>query len=90
MDPLVREGLRPRRILRGVGVGLVIAVLVVALAGSGGEVVVIYVGVALAVVFLAAWVGSVLYLRTERGRVARDEYLAKRQRAGRGRGDRPG
>ena len=80
MDPLVREGLRPRRVIRGVVVGVLIAVLVIVLAGSGGALVVVYVGAALALVLLAAWVASVLYLRTERGRAARDEYLAKRQR----------
>jgi hypothetical protein len=58
-------------------VGALVAVLVIVLAGSGGAVVASYVGVALAMVFLAAWVGSVLYPRTERGRTARDEYLAR-------------
>jgi hypothetical protein len=90
MDPLVREGLRPHRLIRGGVAGVLIAVLVIVLAGADGAVLVVWVGAALVVVFLAAWVGSVLYLRTERGRAARDEYLAKRQRTRRGRADGTG
>jgi peptidoglycan/LPS O-acetylase OafA/YrhL len=83
MDPLVREGLRPRRLIRGTVVGVAIAAIVIVLVGSGSVLVVVYVGAALALLLLVAWVGSVLYLRTERGRAARAEYLAKR-RSGRG------
>jgi peptidoglycan/LPS O-acetylase OafA/YrhL len=82
MDPLVREGFRSRRLLTGAAIGALIAVIVIVLAGSGSTAVIVIVGAALAVLFVVAWIASVLYLRTDRGRAARDEYLARRKESG--------
>ena len=82
-DLFVREDLRSYRLIGGAVVGVLIAVFVIALAGVGAAVVLIYVSVAVLLVALAARAGALLYLRTERGRAARDAYLAKRQRAAR-------
>lgn len=78
VDPPVRKGLRPGRLVAGAMVGAVVAVLAISLAGESAAVVVIIVGSALTVLFLVAWIASVLYLRTERGRAAREERLERR------------
>jgi hypothetical protein len=80
MDPFIRKGVRPQRLLAGAAIGALTAVLVIAIAGAWGAVVLVVVGVPLTVVFVVGWVASVVYLRSERGRVARDEYLARQRR----------
>ena len=62
--------------------GVVIGVPSILLLGSEGPQGVFYVGVALMVLLETAWISSLLYLRTERGRAARDDYLARRERWG--------
>jgi hypothetical protein len=57
--------------------GVVIGVISIFMLGSEGPEALFYIGVALMVVLTAPWILSVLYLRTERGRAARDEYLAR-------------
>jgi uncharacterized membrane protein len=80
VDPLVRKGLQPRRLASGAVAGVVIAVISILMLGSEeGPRIVSYVGVTLAVVLTVPWILSVLYLRTGRGRSARDEYLARRR-----------
>jgi hypothetical protein len=72
--------LAPRRLASGAVIGAVIGVPSILLLGSEAPKtakVVYYIGVALMIVLTAAWVFSVLYLRTERGRAARAEYLAR-------------
>jgi peptidoglycan/LPS O-acetylase OafA/YrhL len=87
VDPLLRKGLEPRRLASGAVFGLVIGVISALLVGSEGHESVYYVGIALAIALTAPWILSVLYLRTERGRVAREEYPARREQAhGRKRG----
>jgi hypothetical protein len=79
VDPLVAKWLvEPRRLGSGAVLGVVIGVPSFLLLGSEGHDVVSYIGVALMVVLTAPWIVSVLYLRTERGRAARDESLARR------------
>jgi hypothetical protein len=80
MDPLVREAFRWRRLLAGAAIGALLAVIVIA--GSASATVVAIVGTALAVFFTFAWIASALYLRTDRGRAARDAYLARRKERG--------
>jgi peptidoglycan/LPS O-acetylase OafA/YrhL len=75
----VRKGLEPRRLASGAVVGGVIGVMSILMLGSEGPKAVFYVGVALMVLLTAPWILSVLYLRTERGRVSRHEYLARRE-----------
>ena len=82
MDPLMREGLRSHRLLAGAAIGALIAVIVIVLAGSGSAAVVGIVGAAMALLFVVSWNASVLYLRTDRGGAARDEYLASRKQSG--------
>jgi peptidoglycan/LPS O-acetylase OafA/YrhL len=79
VDPLVAKWLvEPRRLASGAVLGVLIGVLSIFLLGSEGHDVVSYIGVGLMVVPTAPWIVSVLYLPTERGRAARDEYLARR------------
>jgi hypothetical protein len=40
-----------------------------------------YIGVALMVVLTAPWIISFLYLRTQRGRAARHDYLAQERQS---------
>jgi hypothetical protein len=68
--------MEPRRLASGAVAGVVIAVVSVLYLGSEGPRLVHYAGIVLAVVLTAPWILSVLYLRTERGRAARGEYLA--------------
>jgi peptidoglycan/LPS O-acetylase OafA/YrhL len=75
MDPLLRRRFDPRRLASGAVAGLVLGVLSILFVGSEGHKSVYYAGMALAVALIAPWVLSVLYLRTERGRTAREEYL---------------
>jgi ATP/ADP translocase len=82
MDPLVREGFRWRRLLAGAAIGALLAVIVIVLAGSASATVVVIVGAALVLLFVVAWIASVLYLRTDRGRAARDAYLVRRNESG--------
>jgi UDP-N-acetylmuramyl pentapeptide phosphotransferase/UDP-N-acetylglucosamine-1-phosphate transferase len=82
MDPLVREAFRWRRLLASAAIGALLAVIVIVLAGSASATVLLIVGTALAVFFALAWIASVLYLRTDRGRAARDAYLARRKESG--------
>ena len=82
MDPLVRDGFRWRRLVAGAAIGALLAVIVIVLVESESAAVVVIVGAALAVLFVVAWITSVLYLRTDRGRAARDEYLARRKESG--------
>ena len=79
MDPLVRKGLEPRRLASGAIGGVVIGVASILMLGSEVDRVVPYVGLALAVALTAPWILSVLYMRTERGRAARDERLVRRR-----------
>ena len=79
MDPLVRKLLEPRGLAGGAVGGVLIGVVSILLIGSEGDRVAVYVGVALAVVLTAPWILSVLYLRTERGRAARADYLVRRR-----------
>ena len=80
MDQDVRRGLNPLRLVAGAIAGAVVAAIVIALAGAGGAWAVILTGVVLTVVFGAAWIVSVRYLRTPRGRAAAEEYRARRRR----------
>jgi hypothetical protein len=75
--PFVRRGLEPRRLASGAVAGVVIGVISILMLGSEGPKALFYIGVALMVVLTAPWILSVLYLRTERGRAARDEHLAR-------------
>lgn len=56
-----------------------IGVLSILYLGSEGPKVVFYVGLALAVVLTAPWILSMVYVRTARGRAARDEDLVRRR-----------
>jgi hypothetical protein len=77
VDLLVRKGLEPRRLASGAVAGVVIGVISILMLGSEGPRAVVYVGVALMVLLTAPWMISVLYLRTDRGRAARDKFLAR-------------
>jgi hypothetical protein len=79
VDRLVRKGLEPRRLASGAVFGVVIGVVSTGMVGTEGPQVVAYIGIALAIALTVPWILSVLYLRTERGRAARDEYLASRE-----------
>lgn len=81
VDPLVRKRLEPRRLASGAVLGVVIGVPSILLLGSEGPKAVFYIGVALMVALTAPWIVSVLYLRTERGRAARDECLARQRQS---------
>jgi hypothetical protein len=83
LDPLIRKGLDGRRLVVGAVCGVVIGVFSILMLGSEGHAVVFYAGLALAVVLTAPWVFTVLYLRTERGRAARHDYVARLGREGR-------
>ena len=72
-------GLEPRRLASGAVIGVVIDVPSILTLPSEGPDAVSYIGVALMVVLTGAWILSVLYVRTERGRAARDEYLVRRE-----------
>jgi hypothetical protein len=62
--------------------GDVIGVIsLVPLASEEGPKAVGYIGVALMVVLRAPWILPVLYPRTERGRPARDECLARQRKS---------
>jgi peptidoglycan/LPS O-acetylase OafA/YrhL len=89
VDPLVRKGLEPRRLASGAVFGVVIGVISALLVGSEGHKSVYYVGIALAIALTAPWILSVLYLRTARGRAAREEYLARREHSLAGNGEQP-
>jgi hypothetical protein len=79
VDALVAKWLiEPRRLAGPAVLGVVIGVPSFLSLGSEAHDVVSYVGIALTVVLTAPWIVSVLYLRTARGRAARDEYLARR------------
>jgi hypothetical protein len=81
--------LEPGRLASGAVFGVVIGAPSILLLGSEeGPKVVFYLGVALMVVLETAWIASLLYLRTGRGRAARDEYVARRQQWGRPNRDR--
>lgn len=79
MEPPIRKGLEPRRLASGAVGGFVIGVVSILYVGSEGPKVVFYVGLALAIVLTAPWILSTLYVRTERGRAARDEDLVRRR-----------
>jgi hypothetical protein len=79
VDPLARKGLEPSRLAGGAVGGVVIGVGSILMLGSEAPRVMAFVGLALAVVLTAPWIFSVAYLRTERGRAARDEHLARRR-----------
>jgi hypothetical protein len=89
VDPLVRKGLEPRRLASGAVVGVVIGVISALLVGSEGHKSVYYVGIALAIALTAPWILSVLYLRTERGRAAREEYLTRPKQSHGRNGEQP-
>jgi hypothetical protein len=74
--------LAPGRLASGAVFAVVIGVPSVLALGSEGPQGVLYVGVALMVVLEAAWIASLVYLRTERGRAAREAYLARREQWG--------
>ena len=73
----MRRGLEPRRLASGAVGGVVIGVISILMLGSEGPKAVFYIGLVLMVVLTAPWILSVLYLRTERGRPARREDLAR-------------
>ena len=73
----MRRGLEPRRLASGAVGGVVIGVISIFMLGSEGPKAVFYIGLVLMVVLTAPWILSVHYLRTERGRAARHEYLAR-------------
>jgi hypothetical protein len=77
----VRIWLEPRRLASVAIAGVLIGVVSVLYLGSKGLRLVYYAGILLAVVLTAPWILSVLYLRTERGRAARDGYLARREQS---------
>jgi hypothetical protein len=79
VDPLVRKGLEPSRLAGGAVGGVVIGIGSILMLDSEAPRVMAYVGLALAVFLTAPWILSVVYLRTERGRAARDEHLARRR-----------
>ena len=79
VDPLVRRGLRPRRLLMSAAIGVIVAIAVIALAGAAGGRILLYVAIPAGVIAIAGWVFSVLYLRTEGGQRKVQEYLAKRE-----------
>jgi hypothetical protein len=81
VDPLVRLLLEPRRLASGAVFGIVIGIPSILLRSSEGPDIPYYIGLALMVVLTGAWVSSVLFLRTERGRAARDEYLARQKQS---------
>jgi peptidoglycan/LPS O-acetylase OafA/YrhL len=89
VDPLVRKGLEPRRLASGAVFGVVIGVLSALLVGSEGHKSIYYVGIALAIALVAPWILSVLYLRTERGRAAREESLTRREQPHGCNGEKP-
>lgn len=70
--------LEPRRLASGAVFGVLVGVLSIFFLGSEGNDIVSYIGLGLTVVLTAPWLVSVLYLRTEHGRAAREEYLARR------------
>lgn len=74
--------LAPGRLASGAVFGVVIGAPSILLLGSEGPKVIFYLGVALMVVLETAWIASLLYLHTGRGRAARDEYMARRQQWG--------
>ena len=78
----MRRGLEPRRLASGAVFGVVIGVIsLLPLGSEEGLRVVGYIGLVLMVVLTAPWILSVLYLRTERGRAARDDYQARQRQA---------
>ena len=79
MEPPIRKGLERRHLASGAVGGFVIGVVSILYLGSEGPKVVFYVGLALAVVLTAPWILSMLYVRTERGRAARDKELVRRR-----------
>lgn len=73
----MRKGLEPRRLASGAVLGVLVGVFAFfPLASEEGPRPVGYVGVALAIGLTAPWILSVLYVHTQRGRAARDDYLA--------------
>jgi hypothetical protein len=89
VDPLMRKRLDPRHLAVGAVCGVVIGACSIFTLGSEGQEVVSYAGLTLAVVLTAPWLFSALYLRTGRGRAARDEYWAMQKRSqGKGRAGR--
>lgn len=85
----MRTRLDPRHLAVGAVCGVVIGAFSILTLGSEGHDVVSYAGLTLAVVLTAPWFFSALYLRTERGRAARDEHLARQKRSqGKGRAGR--
>jgi hypothetical protein len=79
VDPLVRRGVRPRRLLTAAALGAVVGIAVLALLGDSATPIVLVVTVPVALLALVAWVVSVVYLRTERGQRSVQEYSAERE-----------
>lgn len=75
----MRQGFRPRRLLTGVAIGFIVSMLVLVLTGDGGARVLLYACPVIAVAATAMWIWSVLYLRTDRGKDAANEYLIRRE-----------
>jgi hypothetical protein len=78
---LVHTGLEPRRLASGAVFGVLLGVISALMVESEGHRIVYYIGIALAIALIAPWILSVVYVRTERGRAAREEYLAKREQS---------
>lgn len=78
MDPLVKRGVRPRRLLTAAAIGAVVGIVVIALLGDSATPIVLVVSIPVAVLALVAWIVSVLYLRTEGGQRKVQQYLAER------------
>jgi uncharacterized membrane protein YdjX (TVP38/TMEM64 family) len=79
VDPLVRRGLRPRRLLAAVAIGVAVGLVVVALLGDSATAIVLVVAIPIVVLALVGWVVTVLYLRTDRGQGMVQEHLAERE-----------
>jgi uncharacterized membrane protein YdjX (TVP38/TMEM64 family) len=79
VDPLVKRGVRPRRLLTAAALGAVVGIVVIALLGDSAAPIVLVVTIPVALLALLGWVVSVVYLRTERGQRKVQEYTAERE-----------